>query len=220
MRFVGPTFRPIIAAIACCGFVCAAGCCNGLICSQRIADFGPPSNVNGAAENAGDCGCGGSVLARLHCPVHSGAHSSAESGHSVATAQHTMRPPHPRFLPVPTRPVFAPRPEYEPPHPLGLVPVPHFGEPTPAILDEHEPPPLVAPESALPLPSPHEAPREAPRDAPRDEPNSGANEPDRSAAKARTSPTSGSARTVSVRILDEANSSPSSAKPVQRVTIR
>jgi hypothetical protein len=43
-----------------------------------------------------------------------------------ATQQATIQPPHSKFHPVPTRPVFETRASYLSPHPMGvqLVPVP------------------------------------------------------------------------------------------------
>lgn len=43
--------------------------------------------------------------------------------------QATIQPPHSKFHPVPTRPVFETRAEYHPPQPMGvqLLPVPEYG---------------------------------------------------------------------------------------------
>ena len=78
---------------------------------------------------------------------------------SLSISQSTIRPPHSLFHPVPTRPVFAPRPEYSPPVPLGIKversdgpanhadskaapnqqPVPPVEEPLPEPTDEGHP---------------------------------------------------------------------------------
>lgn len=105
-----------------------------------------------------------------------------------------VKPPHSRFHPLPTQPVFAPRPEYKPPELLGIEPKqPKDGEsrdpkpaeeiPTPAaeieageLLREptwHDlppPRPLLTPAApeALPMPQPR-ADDQAPRPLPHDE---------------------------------------------------
>jgi hypothetical protein len=54
-------------------------------------------------------------------------HPGNEPAYEVQQA--TVQPPHSKFHPVPTRPVFETRPEYLPPQPMGvhLVPVPEDG---------------------------------------------------------------------------------------------
>ena len=51
------------------------------------------------------------------------------NGTAYAAQQATIQPPHSKFHPVPTRPVFETRAEYHPPEPMGvhLIPVPDHG---------------------------------------------------------------------------------------------
>jgi hypothetical protein len=63
-----------------------------------------------------------------------------DSAAAYTTGQATIQPPHSKFHPVPTRPVFETSPTYSPPQPIGvqLVPVPeHYlgpGPDSPAVL--------------------------------------------------------------------------------------
>ncbi|MBC8352055.1 MAG: hypothetical protein H8E66_08695 [Planctomycetes bacterium] len=78
-----------------------------------------------------------------------------------AAQQATIQPPHSKFHPVPTRPVFETRMSYHPPQPIGvhLVPVPNQG--THSIMPQ-------SPRSHDVLAQPPRPPLEIPETGPRD----------------------------------------------------
>jgi hypothetical protein len=157
------------SGVACCAVLCVAslaGCCGGILPSARIFPSAPPlavatPAVAGPAANseclvphaaanseclippAGYCGADacpplfawrGARLLHGFGPLF---YRGDEGEQQMTEAE--LYPPHSRFHPVPTAPVFAPRPEYDPPEQMM--------EPVPAK-------PHLAPRAALRAPRP------------------------------------------------------------------
>jgi hypothetical protein len=158
---------------------CAGGCCGPVIVSQRFQGH--------------DCTPGGALLCRDCEATAADAESDASVQDCPASMRRgwltglrfhaagwkhnvsqwlqpgpavPVKPPHSRFHPVPTQPVFEPRPEYGSPEPLGLqrpethehsllgnsrlpAPLEHAAQPTPALLPSPAQP--AAPAESNPL---------------------------------------------------------------------
>jgi hypothetical protein len=138
-----PSWRPL--AVLVIGVIGLAGCCGVILPSAR---WGPepslvgsgvdsPVKVAGVSDDprtghlaCGDCGearCGACSAFR-----RGGRLAHGSFAHGVGPPPEPLiRPPHSRFHPVPTEPVFAGRVEYEPPR--AMVPahpkkhLPHWG---------------------------------------------------------------------------------------------
>jgi hypothetical protein len=132
----------ILAAIA------ASGCCAGV-------------RFHGAAHGPMEPAWEPQPAACAACAPHAIEPYPGSMAHLAMAdvAQAVLLPPRSRYLPVPTRPVFAPRPEYSPAYPLH-APLPaaepngawKHAEPAPAPPPELLPGPVVAPEGIAPPP--------------------------------------------------------------------
>lgn len=164
--------RSGLLSIAVTGTVCLAGCCGGILTSARYATpVSGPAALSTAAmpvapadvATTGDAGCvvpsegycgaddcpplvawPGGVWGRCLGPLFHRRGAAGQLG-AQADVEAELYPPHSRFHPVPTTPVFAQRQDYEPPQ--------RMMEPTPA-------PPRFAPQAlphvpnVQPLPTP------------------------------------------------------------------
>ncbi len=166
----GAGFGVVCGAVL--GVASLAGCCGGILPSARVSPSAPPMAAaipsvaapaeTGPAANseclvppvppvppAGYCGadacpplvawCGPRLLHGLGPLFYRG-----DEGEQQMT-EAELYPPHSRFHPVPTMPVFASRPEYDPPQqmlePVPAKPhrVPHAAVPAPRPLDLSSP---------------------------------------------------------------------------------
>ena len=124
------------AAIAAAAVVLLAlpGCCGLLIPSVRLRDH--------SCVGDGCCAVAGLPAADLMEPEVDEPEPPIGSG--------VLKPPFPRFHPVPTQPVFAPRQEYSPPQPLAPTPAAHKPSVAPLrpIPEELPPQNTAAPDEA------------------------------------------------------------------------
>lgn len=132
----------VVGSIALCA-VTIAGCAAPVLPSQRIYDptvaqtLGGPVPITGhrfGIQDPAECtSCQDRQRLQdyVACaqPYVSGPFMHHGSASGYAAEQPTIRPPHSKFHPVPTRPVFRTRASYLPPQPIGvhLVPVPDHG---------------------------------------------------------------------------------------------
>ncbi|MGE3779058.1 MAG: hypothetical protein AB7F89_17870 [Pirellulaceae bacterium] len=102
------------------------GCCSPLIVSRRFAEGAAPCATAVSDETAASCECGSAWEHILLCARRPHRLLPGADGDGHGWFAEPIQPPLSKFHPVPTRPVFAPRPEYEPPQPLAplLAPVP------------------------------------------------------------------------------------------------
>lgn len=121
----------------------AVGCAAPMVPSQQLHHHlgrkmhGAPAHLGGhrfSRQDTSDCdSCGERQRLQdyAHCvaPYVAGPFAHHGASNLVAAEQPTIKPPHSRFHPVPTRPVFETRATYLPPQPMGvqLVPIPDGG---------------------------------------------------------------------------------------------
>lgn len=131
----------------CLWFACVAtfavtgGCAGPLLRSQRLPHAEPDCHGHESRQRLRD-------VTRAALPYVAGpflAPHHARTQYSVEQA--TIRPPHSKFHPVPTRPVFEPQAASRPPQPLGvqLVPIPDHG-----VTSVPHTPTMVYPDIGLP----------------------------------------------------------------------
>jgi hypothetical protein len=116
MRAVFRSFRSVQFAIAAAILAAVPGCCGPMVISHRVSSPSIP------ADEMTRCHCG-SIFEHAflsakspHRPLPGS--DLASKGVIPPVDSDTIQPPHSKFHPVPTRPVFAPREEYPPPKPL------------------------------------------------------------------------------------------------------
>ena len=129
----------LLLAIGCLALLAQAGCYAGHCCHRYyqgpLAARAPLQPIPavaaaGSAENGpSGSGCSDASRCNPHCVGHGYLlrHLAAgRFGRNADQGPAVIQPPHPRFIPVPTQPVFTSRPEYPPPggHTQGFVPAP------------------------------------------------------------------------------------------------
>lgn len=210
-----PHFSNNVIAVAVCAAamsVVGSGCCNGFICSQRFYENGENLEMCGDGGPNAACGMGArQCVARLF-----GREDFAPTDQEMIEKQQTIRPPHSRFHPLPTQPVFQPRAEYSPPRPLNMKLEPAHDQ-APALEALPLPAPQLAPVPATAVEEPRISRREPtpqPALAPKNDASSAngkaptqlnrpQNAPEPLATAPPTRPAPASGRLISVRILDD-----------------
>ncbi len=155
--------RSSFAVAAVCA-IAISGCTATMVPSQRLHEaelskvMGGPVQIGGQRFGMHDECASCEDRQRLQdyahhaAPYVGGPFMHSRGGPAYVAEQATIQPPHSKFHPVPTRPVFETRVSYHPPQPMGvqLVPVPDQGFPPmmphAGQLDSQFDPPSLMPE--------------------------------------------------------------------------